>query len=129
MNNLPDEDPQLTNFLRQHYSIAPAPLPELEDRLMSEIELLPIESKQRQSRSLWRYLAGAIGLAATGIIGGSIYHILHPPEPSIAEIQQLNLYLESHADGLASPDVNVETRDRLFDLDTDLFTISESEDS
>jgi hypothetical protein len=128
MNNLPDEDTQLTNFLRQHYAIAPPPQPELEDRLMSEIDLLQIESRQRQpSRFWWRYLVG-VGIVATGIISGSIYQVLNPPAPSIAEIQQLNLYLEAHADGLVSPDVDIESHDRLFGLDTDLFTDRESED-
>jgi hypothetical protein len=126
MNNLPDEDPQLTNFLRQHYSIAPLPQPELEDRLMSEIDLLSIESRQRTPRSWWRYLVG-IGIVATGIIGGSIYQVLNPPQSSIAEIQQLNLYLEAHADSLVNPDVDVESHDRLLGLDIDLFNDRESE--
>ena len=130
MNNLPDEDPQLTNFLRQHHSISPPPLPELEERLMSEIDLLPIESRRQMSRSWWRYIVGIIGIVATGIVGGSIHQMINPPEPSIAEIQQLNLYLEAHADGLViSPDSDLESHDRILGLDLDIFADSEPEES
>jgi hypothetical protein len=130
MNNLPDEDPQLTNFLRQHRSIAPPPLPDLEDRVMAEIDLLPIVTKQRSSRSWWRYIVGGIGIIATVIVGGSIHQIISPPEPSLAEIQQLNLYLEAHArDLVVSPDQTEESHDRLLDSDGDIFADSEPEDS
>jgi hypothetical protein len=126
MNNLPDEDPQLTNFLRQNRSISPPPLPELEDRLMSEIDRLPIATRQRASRSWWRYIAGGIGIVATGIVGGSIQQLISPPEPSIAEIQQLNLFLEAHTrDSIISPDNTLDSPD----LDVDIFADSEPEDS
>ncbi len=126
MNNLPDEDPQLTNFLRQHRSIAPPPRSELENRLMAEIDILPIEIEQHP-RSWRRYFASAIAIAATGIIGGSIYQILNPPDLSVAELQQLNLYLEAHADGLSvSPDADPDSHGL---LDVDLLTDSEPEES
>jgi hypothetical protein len=121
MNNLPDEDPQLTNFLRQNRSISPPPLPELEDRLMSEIDRLPIATRQRVSRSWWRYIAGGIGIIATGIVGGSIQQLISPPEPSIAEIQQLNLFLEAYTrDSIVSPDDPLDDRA----LDVDIFADS-----
>jgi hypothetical protein len=126
MNNLPDEDPQLTNFLRQYRSIAPPPHAELEDRLMVEIDLLSTEIAQ-DSRSWWRYLAGAIALVATGIVGGSIHQMFSPPDLSVAELQQLNLYLEAHAEGLSvTPDADTENHGS---LDIDLLTDGESEDS
>jgi hypothetical protein len=126
MTNLPDEDPQLTNFLRQNRSISPPPSPELEDRLMSEIDRLPIATRQRVSKSWWRYIAGGIGIIATGIVGGSIQQIISPPEPSMAEIQQLNLFLEAHArDSIVSPDDTLDSHV----LDVDIFADSEPEDS
>ncbi|AFY95498.1 hypothetical protein [Chamaesiphon minutus] len=127
MNNLPDEDPQLTNFLRQNRSISPPSSPELEDRLMSEIDRLPIVTRQQfVTRSWWRYIAGGIGIIATGIVGVSIQQIISPPEPSMAEIQQLNLFLEAHArDSIFSPDANVESPD----LDVNIFADNEPEDS
>ena len=128
MNNLPEEDPRLTNFLHQHRSIAPPHSLELEDRLMSEIDRLPVVTTKRVSRSWWRYIAGGICIIATGIVGGSLQQMIGPPEPSMAEIQQLNLYLEAHTRYLAaSSDAIVESPDRVFDLD-DLFADSESED-
>jgi hypothetical protein len=45
-----NEDPQLTDFLRKHRSIAPPESSELEDRLISTIELLPTKKKRRISR-------------------------------------------------------------------------------
>ncbi|PSB56681.1 hypothetical protein [Chamaesiphon polymorphus] len=126
MNNSPDEDPQLTNFLRQNRSSVPPSLPELEDRLMSEIDRLPIDTRQRVSRSWWRYIVGGIGIIATGIVGGSIQQIISPPEPSMAEIQQLNLFLEAYArDSIVSTDATLDSPD----LDLDMFDDREPEDS
>jgi hypothetical protein len=52
-------------------------------------------------------------------------------DPSIAQLNDLNLYLEAHVSGLvAHPEINGEDRDAVVDLDTDLFTIdrNDSED-
>jgi hypothetical protein len=120
MNNLSDDDPQLTNFLRQHRSIVPSESVDLEDRLMSTIDLLPTTEKPpRVSRPTWR-LYSVIGAIATIIFGTAIYRIVNPPEPSIAELHQLNLYLEAHAHSLvANPD----------DPDFDLFDDDDLTDS
>lgn len=126
MNNLPDEDLQLTNFLRQHRSIAPPPHSNLEDLLMAEINFPPVETKQH-SYSLRRYLTSAILLIVTRVVGGSIYHVLNPPDLNVAELQQLNLYLEAHTDSLVlSSDSDVESHD-LSNLD--LLINIEPEDS
>jgi hypothetical protein len=96
MNNRPDKDAQLTNFLRQNRSIVPLEPSELEDRLMSEIDALPIERQHRIARSWWRYIAGGIGLLVAGSVGVTIFQVMHPPEPSMAELDRLNLYLEAN---------------------------------
>lgn len=116
MNNLPEEDPKLLNFLRQNRSIAPPPTSVLEDRLMAEIDLLP-EPKSGNLQQWRRYIIGGISLIATGAIGIITHQILSPPQPSMAELQQLNRYLEAHA---------VDAIDYL-DVDIDLFTDSDSD--
>jgi hypothetical protein len=115
MNNLPDEDPKLLNFLRQNRSIAPLESPDLEDRLMSEIDFIPV--RQSKVTHDWRrYIAGAIGIIATGMVGVGIDRLMNPPEPSMAQLQQLNLFLEAHTHSL----VDIDTNKELVDSDTEL---------
>jgi hypothetical protein len=122
MKNLPDEDPQLTKFLRQNRSIAQPELPGLEDRLMLAIDLLPIEKQHRIPHSWQRYIIGGIGLIVTGIAGVAIFQVINPPEPSIAELNQLNLFLEAHAPNLTShSELDSANHEDLVDLDPDLF--------
>jgi hypothetical protein len=116
MNNLPEEDPKLLNFLRQHRSIAPPPASVLEDRLMSEIDLLP-QPKSLIVRPWRRYIIGGIGLVITGVCGIIAHQIINPSQPSMAELQQLNLYLEAHIH---------DSNDNL-DVDLDLFTDNDSD--
>jgi hypothetical protein len=119
MNNFPDEDPKLLNFLRQNRSIAPLESPNLEDRLMSEIDFIPI--KKSKGRHTWRrYIAGGVGIMATGILGIGIDRLMNPPEPSMAQLQQLNLFLEAHAHNLVDADTSKEDRDNSVDSDADL---------
>jgi hypothetical protein len=115
MNNLPDEDPKLLNFLRQNRSIAPPESPGLEDRLMSEIDFIP-EQKAKGTHAWRRYIAGAIAIISTGIVGVGIDRLMNPPEPSMAQLQQLNLFLEAHTHSLVDADNSKE----LVDSDTDL---------
>lgn len=119
MSELP-EDPNLTNFLRQHRSIAQPEIPELEDRLMWEIDLLPTK-KQRRYDYWQRYKIGSIGLIVTGILGVAIFQLLNPPEQNIAELDRLNLFLEAHAPSLSKhSELDLTDREDL-DLDLDLF--------
>jgi hypothetical protein len=121
MNDLP-EDPQLTHFLRQHRSIAQPGTPDLEDRLMLEIDLLPIEKQHKNPNSWQRYLIGGIGLIVTGIAGVAIFQIINPPEPSIAELDRLNLFLEAHAPNLANhAELDSTSYEDLGDLEPELF--------
>jgi hypothetical protein len=115
MNDAPDEETKLTNFLRQHRSIAPAELTGLENRLMLKIDALPTHPHQNVINSWPQYLIGTIGLALAGIAGTTIFQFTNPPEPSIAELDQLNLFLEAHAPNVANhSDLDLE-------LDPDLF--------
>jgi hypothetical protein len=118
MNSSPDEDAKLSNFLRQNRSIAQPGLPQLEDRLMAQIDLIPTQTQNQLSRSWQRYLIGGIGLVITGFMGATIFQLINPPEPSIAELNQLNLFLEAHADLSNQSELDLE---HLVDLDPDPF--------
>jgi hypothetical protein len=121
MNDLP-EDPKLTNFLRQHRSITQPGVTELEDRLMLELDLLPIEKQHRISPTWPRYIIGGIGLIVTGVAGMAIFQLINLPEPSIAELNQLNLFLEAHVPNLANhSELDSTNQEDLVDLDLDLF--------
>jgi hypothetical protein len=103
-----NEDPQLTNFLRKHRSIAPPESSALEDTLMLVLEPLPVKKKRRISRKWWRYLEFGISSIVTGIMGVTIHTLMNPAPPDIANIHQLDRYLEAHWHrlGLHSVDIN-----------------------
>jgi hypothetical protein len=123
MNNFDDEDPQLTNFLRQHRPIVLPESSELENSLMSEIDLLADNNSRKVSRTWWRYIASGIAIFATGVVGIAIHQVMNPPEPSMAELHQLDLYLEAHANSLViTPEFGNEDRHSLADLDIDVFS-------
>jgi hypothetical protein len=102
-----NEDRQLTNFLRQHRSIAPPASSELEDRLMSTIEPLTTNKKRHIPRKWWRYLEIGIGTMFTGIVATAIYHVINPVPADIVNIHPLDLYLETHWHRLESNPVNI----------------------
>ena len=121
MSELP-EDPKLTSFLHQHRSIAQPEILELEDRLMSEIDLLPIEKQYRISHSWQQYIIFGIVLIVTGITGAAVFQIFNPPESSIAELNQLDLFLEAYAPNTANySELNSTNQEDLVELDPDLF--------
>ena len=117
MDDLPDRDAELIDFLRQHKSIAPPATVDLEDSLMSKIALPPTKNSGI-NRSWWRYLIGGIGMMAIGIVGVEIHQVMNPPAPSVAQLQQLNLYLEAHTQSLVASETGSEERDVAEDLDT-----------
>jgi hypothetical protein len=102
-----NEDPQLSNFLRKHRSIAPPESFELEDTLMLALEPLPVKKKRRISRKWWRYLEMGIGSIVTGIMGVTIHQVMNPSTPDIANVQQLDRYLEAHWHRLESHPVDI----------------------
>jgi hypothetical protein len=135
MNNLSDDDPQLTNFLRQYRSIpssqdspnSPPNSIELENRIMAEIDRLPIEKKALvSSRSWWRIL-GTIGITATGILGMTIHSIVNSPAPNMdmAELERLDRYLAAHWHG---GDADSKSIDSQENLDAYLFPDDDTED-
>jgi hypothetical protein len=122
MNDLPDEETKLTNFLRQNRSMAQPESPALEERLMSVIDLLPSHNPPILTHHWQRYLTGGIGLIVTGIAGVVVFQVINPPEPSLAELNQLNLFLEAHAPNLTNhSELDPANHEDLVDLDPDLF--------
>ncbi len=135
MNNLSDDDPQLTNFLRQYRSIpssqdSSTSLPnsiELENRIMAEIDRLPIEQKPLiSSRSWWRIL-GTIGITANGILGMIIHSIVNSPAPNMdmAELERLDRYLAAH---WHDSDADLKSIDSQENLDAYLLPDDDTED-
>jgi hypothetical protein len=122
MNNRHNQDINLTNFLRQNRLIAPPALPGSEYRLISQIDLISIEKKTKVSHSWQRYIVGGMGLIIMGLFGTIVFQSLNPPEPSIAELNQLNLFLEANLPNLVNqPDIDTGDHEILGDIDADLF--------
>ena len=126
-NHLPDEeDPQLTNFLRQHRSIASVAAPELEDSLMSTIEDRS-EVKERRMFRLWlKYVSRLVGAIATGFFGAGIHYIMNPPEPTVSQLEKLDRYVEAHWRNVITTPTAIEDRD---DLDAYLLQDDDVEES
>ena len=128
MNNLlPDEeDPQLTNFLRQHRSIPPAAPAELEDTLIATIEARS-EVKERRMFRLWlKYVSSLIGAIGTGFIGAGIHYMMNPPEPTALELNRLDRYVEAHWHNVVPTPTAIDDRD---DLDAYLLQDDDVEES
>jgi hypothetical protein len=124
MDNFPDDDPGLTNFLRQHRSIAPPESIELEDRMMSEIESITTTKKRRVSQVWWGRIFSGVGIAATGLLGATIHYVMSPPELSTAEVERLDLYLAHH---WRNPVVSPNPIDNSDDLDAFLLQDEDAE--
>jgi hypothetical protein len=113
MNNFSDDDPQLTNFLRQNRSIAPPDFAKSEDRLMAEIDARFEVKKTRVLHLRSRYIWGVIGTIATGIFGATIHYMMTPPAPSMAELDRLDRYLEAHWHGVVADPAKIDRQDNL----------------
>jgi hypothetical protein len=115
MSDLSDEeDPQLTNSLRQHRSIVPPALSDSEARLMSKSETASARKKRRSKLMLWRRIFSGFGFIATGLIGATIHYMMNPLEPTVAEIELLDRYLLAHSRNFAPEQVSI---DNSADLD------------
>jgi hypothetical protein len=70
-------------------------------------------------------LGGGIGIIATGILGMTIYSIVNPPAPSMAELDRLDRYLASHWHDLNADSNQIDSQDN---LDADLLHDDDVED-
>jgi hypothetical protein len=123
MNNFSDEgDPQLTNFLKQHRSIAPSASSDLEARLMSEIEAVAITTNPNSKLRLWRRIFIGVGLVAIGSIGATIHSLMNPLEPKLSEIDKLDSYLIAYSQNFGSERGSIDNSE-----DLDAFLLQEEE--
>jgi hypothetical protein len=124
MNNFPEEDdPQLTNFLRQHRSIAPPGAVDLEDRIMSIIEVETPGEKHRSQLRSWRRIFIGFGLVAVGSIAALIYAPSDRLEPTMAEIDKLDRYLLTYSHNFVPERAAIDNSDNL-----DAFLLQEEDD-
>lgn len=107
--NRPNQDDgDLTRFLRQHHPTVPPASPELEERILQAIVAQPappdqkVEEKvEERGRQRPRLLISApwvvpLTLAAVAIVGIVSPRILLPPEPSAAELVNLEAFLQDN---------------------------------
>jgi hypothetical protein len=114
-HQLPEkDDPQLTNFLRQYRSIAPAAPPELEDTLMTTIEAQSVVKERRIFRLRLKYIFVLAGAIVTGILGTSIHSMMNPPEPKMAsDLDRFDRYVEVHWRSVVPHPTVIENHDDL----------------
>jgi hypothetical protein len=124
MNNFSDEDDlQLTNFLRQHRSIAPPGATDLEDRLMSAIAVETNGEKSKSTLRLWRRIFVGFGLVAVSSIVAIIYNPSERMELNVAEIDKLDRYLLAHSHNFVSEQGSIDNDENL-----DAFLLQEDDD-
>jgi hypothetical protein len=109
-------DQRLSNFLRQYSPTPPPASPDLEDRLLAEIEAiaptvsLAKPSTQRRRYRPWLLAGGAI---AAGLIASiASYRILMPVQPSATEVTNLEAFIETNWNGTL--DNSTSTEDNIF---------------
>lgn len=92
MNPPPDDDRPLTEFLKQYRALPPPASPDLEDRLMAEIESSPKRSRPA-GQVVWLIPpAIAAGLVAT-LLG---YRALTPAQLTATEVTTLESFIEAN---------------------------------
>jgi hypothetical protein len=124
MNDSPDEDDlQLTHFLRQHRSIAPPESVDVEDRLMSAIEVEITREKYKSTFRSWRRIFVAFGLVAVGSFVAVIYNPNERMETNVAEIDKLDRYLLTHSHNFVPEQEAIDNHDNL-----DAFLLQEEDD-
>jgi hypothetical protein len=116
----PQDDPRLTQFLRQHKPTAPNPAADLEHRLMSRLATVDQPAQPKRVGWLSRYAPRSrwvtfSTVAAAGLVAVVGYHALKPPALSDAELADLQLFIESTWHGsVSSQPVDASTTDDLF---------------
>jgi len=108
----PEEDRSLTDFLKQHRPPVPPAAADLEDRLMAAVMDTPVQvpTAQRQQsyrRVLW-LVPSAIAAGLVAIVG---YQTLVPPQPTEAELAELETFIESTWQGTLAEQPTTETEE------------------
>lgn len=97
MTKLPNDDPDLINFLRQHRQEVPPASPDLEQQILQQVKAWSLSPLRHYSR-LRLVLPVAAGLVAA-IVG---YRAFIPAQPSPAELATLEAFIESNWQGTVS---------------------------
>lgn len=110
MNPHPEDDARLVDFLKQHRPVVPAATPDLEERIMAATidkpSVIDASSPGRwQRRTRW-WLPLAI---ATGFIAIAVYQSFLRPQPSEAELAELETFIESTWEGTVAEQPMTET--------------------
>jgi hypothetical protein len=115
-----NDDLNLVKFLQQHQAIAPQSSIDLEEQIMAEVNRIPIQVAEQKPRQ-WLKIAGW-GLSATIATIGSIflYQSIESPQMNMAEIKQVEEYLEAHWDHLDPHQSSLEQPNAIDDLHIDL---------
>jgi len=101
----PDDDSQLTKFLRQHRSAIPPASVTLEEQIMQTIAGSPKAETFSRSRSrvvslsawkrqVWGTASVAVAASLLVVLGG--YRALTPVKPTTAELATLEKFLEAN---------------------------------
>ncbi|MDX2244674.1 MAG: hypothetical protein NW224_28705 [Leptolyngbyaceae cyanobacterium bins.302] len=114
MKPFPEEDPRLTEFLKHHRPEPPAASAALEDRLMSLVMDAPaaIAPTPSTRHRPWRRAAWLFPSAiAAGLVAIVSYQSFLPPQPSEAELAELESFIESTWQGTLAEQPPTETEE------------------
>ncbi|NJR49147.1 MAG: hypothetical protein HC780_05830 [Leptolyngbyaceae cyanobacterium CSU_1_3] len=98
MSQLPDDDQEWVEFLRQHRPLPPPAADGLEDRIFSALEaetLSPIAAAQLDRKRRPRWLVPS-AIAASLVAAFLSHRILTPPQPSPTELALLEDFIETN---------------------------------
>jgi hypothetical protein len=94
----PPDDPKLTHFLQQHRPPVPPPAPNLEDRILAAVSQTQPERSPLRLRVMPNWaVPGAIAASVLVAIAG--YRLLQPANPTIAEQQAIESFIEASWQG------------------------------
>jgi hypothetical protein len=94
VNPPPENDRSLVEFLQQHRALPPPESPDLEDRLMAEVEQHPLRVDRSRPRGqlIW-LLPPAIAAALVATLLG--YRTLNPAQLTATEATKLESFIEA----------------------------------
>jgi len=114
MSLLPEDDPRLTHFVKQHRPIVPAADPTLEQRIMTLVEKMPRAiSSQPSNWQRWRrrgmwLLPTSIAAGLVAISGSQLFL---SPQPTETELAELETFIESTWQGTVAEQPTTETEE------------------
>ncbi|MEH2111074.1 hypothetical protein [Nostoc sp.] len=115
MTQLPNDDPDLVNFLCQHRPDVPPASPDLEQQILQQVKAWPQAPLRHYSRPRLVLPALAAGLVAA-IVG---YRAFIPVQTSPAEFATLEGFIESNWQGTVSNEHLESDVWHFTDLDTE----------